>query len=299
MQTVLEDIVTRYINHWIQESGYSNIALAGGVFANVKLNQRIHELPSAQSIFIHPGMGDEGLALGAALFKCFQLCQQTQTRFECNRIDHVYWGPEFSTSQIENEIKESGLPYEDCPNIEEKVAALIARGKVVARFAGNMEYGPRALGNRSILYQTTDTTVNDWLNKKLHRTEFMPFAPVTLKEYSHQCYKDVGGAEIPAEFMTITFDCTDWMKKNCPAVVHVDGTARPQIINKETTPLYYKIVDEYRKLTGLPSIINTSFNMHEEPIVCTPNDAIRAFKQGSLDYLAMENFLIRNPIAGI
>ena len=102
------------------------------------------------------------------------------------------------------------------------------------------------------------------------------------------------GGRYPAQFMTITFDCTDWMKKHCPAVVHVDGTARPQTIEKTTNPSYYKIVDEYRKITGLPTVINTSFNIHEEPIVCTPADAIRAFKIGHLDYLAMGNFLIAN-----
>jgi carbamoyltransferase len=147
------------------------------------------------------------------------------------------------------------------------------------------------------LYQTTDKTVNDWLNKRLKRTEFMPFAPVTLKEYAQQCYKNVSGAESPAHFMTVTFDCTDWMKERCPAVVHVDGTARPQIIDRESNPSYYRILDEYRKITGLPSIINTSFNMHEEPIVCSPCDAIRAFKESKLDYLALGNYLVRNVSA--
>ena len=123
----------------------------------------------------------------------------------------------------------------------------------------------------------------------------MPFAPVTLKEFADQCYENLDGARYPAEFMTITFDCTDWMKKHCPAVVHVDGTARPQIINEQTNPNYYRIVDEYRKITGLPSVINTSFNMHEEPIVCTPTDAIRAFTDGHLNYLAMGNYLLEHP----
>jgi carbamoyltransferase len=157
-----------------------------------------------------------------------------------------------------------------------------------------MEYGPRALGNRSILSQATDPSVNDWLNKTLHRTEFMPFAPVTLWEFADQCYEHLNGARYPARFMTITVTCTDWMKKHCPAVVHVDGTARPQLLQKETNPSYYRILDEYRKLSGLPSLINTSFNMHEEPIVCSPRDAIRAFKDGGIPYLAIGAFLLRN-----
>jgi carbamoyltransferase len=125
----------------------------------------------------------------------------------------------------------------------------------------------------------------------------MPFAPVTLEEYAEQCYLAMDGARYPAKFMTITFDCTSWMKEHCPAVVHVDGTARPQLIGRAANRSYYKIVDEYRKLTGLPSVINTSFNMHEEPIVCSPEDAIRGFLQGGLDFLAMGHFVIKHPHA--
>lgn len=292
IQFILEDVVTQYVDYWVRQSNSPDVALAGGVFSNVKLNQRIHGLETVKSIFIHPGMGDEGLATGAALWKCFQLCKKAGTRFEFQRINNVFWGPEFSETEMKDAITASGCRYEYHRNIEEKIARLLADGKVVARFAGRMEYGPRALGNRSILYQPTDTTVNDWLNKRLKRTEFMPFAPVTLKEYAHQCYKNLNGAENPARFMTITFDCTDWMKKHCPAVVHVDGTARPQLVDSQLEPEYFKIVDEYRKITGLPSVINTSFNMHEEPIVCTPKDAIRAFQLGHLDYLAMCNLLV-------
>ena len=125
----------------------------------------------------------------------------------------------------------------------------------------------------------------------------MPFAPSTLAEYANQSYLNVDGASDAAKFMTITFECTDWMKKHCPGVVHVDGTARPQLVRKEDNPSYYKIIDEYRKITGLPSIINTSFNIHEEPIVCTPEDAIRAFTIGHLDYLAIGHFLVKNSAA--
>jgi carbamoyltransferase len=207
----------------------------------------------------------------------------------------VYFGPSFSDAEIERAVAKERLPAERVTDIEHTVAKLLAQGYVVARFAGRMEYGPRALGNRSILYQATDSTVNDWLNKRLNRTEFMPFAPVTLAEFADQCYEDLPGARYPAQFMTITFKCTEWMKKNCPAVVHVDGTARPQIIHQETNPSYYRIVDEYRKLTGLPSLINTSFNMHEEPIVCSPSDALRAFTDGGLDYLAIGNYLLEHP----
>jgi carbamoyltransferase len=294
MQVVLEEIVTRYVDHWVRQVGSSKLALAGGVCANVKLNQRLHNLDSVDSVFIHPGMGDEGLAAGAALLKCFELSKRRGDGFEADLIDNVYWGPEYSEREVEHAITAAGYAVDRQENIEVRIAKLLARGKIVARFNGRMEYGPRALGNRSILYQTTDKSVNDWLNKRLKRTEFMPFAPVTLREYVGQCYKNISGAEKPAEFMTITFDCTEWMKERCPAVVHIDGTARPQIIEHATNPSYYKILDEYRKITGLPSIINTSFNMHEEPIVCSPSDALRAFRESQLDHLAIGNYLVRN-----
>jgi carbamoyltransferase len=158
-----------------------------------------------------------------------------------------------------------------------------------------MEYGPRALGNRSILYRASEPEVNQWLNQRLGRTEFMPFAPATLYEARHECYKNMDGGEFAAQFMTLTFDCTDFMRRTCPAAVHVDGTARPQLINSATNPSFHQIVSEYHRLSGIPSVINTSFNMHEEPIVNTPNDAIRAFLQGNLDYLAIGTFLVPHP----
>jgi carbamoyltransferase len=297
MQQVLEEISGTYIDHWVQKIGCGDLAVAGGVFANVKLNQRIHELKSVETVFIHPGMGDEGLALGAAFALADSMRSESDPLIPSQKLRDVYFGPDYDKNEIEKAIAQDGLRAEYVPDIERRIAELLADGLVVARFAGRMEYGPRALGNRSVLYQTTDPTVNDWLNKQLKRTEFMPFAPVTLEEYAEHCYEGLAGATYPAQFMTLTFNCTSWMKEHCPAVVHVDGTARPQLINAEANPSYYKIVDEYRKITGLPSLINTSFNMHEEPIVCSPGDAIRGFIDGGLDSLALGNFLLLNPKA--
>jgi carbamoyltransferase len=158
-----------------------------------------------------------------------------------------------------------------------------------------MEYGPRALGNRSVLYRAMEPEVNQWLNQRLGRTEFMPFAPATLFEERHRCYNNMDGAEMAAQFMTITFDCTDFMRRTCPAAVHIDGTARPQLVRQEVNPSFYRILQEYWRLSGIPSIINTSFNMHEEPIVNSPSDAIRAFLKGHLDYLAIGNCLVKHP----
>jgi carbamoyltransferase len=145
------------------------------------------------------------------------------------------------------------------------------------------------------LYHAREPEVNQWLNKRLGRTEFMPFAPVTLMEDAARCFHGISGAEHAAEFMTITFDCTPWMREQCPAAVHVDGTARPQLVRREVNPGYYAIVEEYAKLSGIPCLINTSFNMHEEPIVCTPADAVRAFLDGKLDALAIGPYLVKSP----
>jgi carbamoyltransferase len=139
--------------------------------------------------------------------------------------------------------------------------------------------------------------VNQWLNQRLGRTEFMPFAPATLAEHRGACYLNTEGCAHAAEFMTLTFDCTGEMKRNSPAAVHVDGTARPQLVTATSNPSFHRILTEYHALTGLPSVINTSFNMHEEPIVCSPDDAIRAFLQGNLDYLAIGDFLAAHPSA--
>ena len=297
VQVVLEEVCCKYVDHWVRRTGVGDVAVAGGIFANVKLNQRVHELEPVRSIFVHPGMGDEGLAVGAGLALSAKRRFVSGESVEAEPLEHVYFGPAYSEKVIEDAIRRSGLQAEHVPDIEKKIAGLLANGHVVARFAGRMEYGPRALGNRSILYQPTDPSVNDWLNAKLARTEFMPFAPVTLWEYADQCYENIDGARHSASFMTITFDCTKWMKETCPAVVHIDGTARPQLIERRTNPSYYRIVDEYRQITGLPSVINTSFNIHEEPIVCTPQDAMRAFQDGHLEFLAMEHFLLRNPRA--
>jgi carbamoyltransferase len=291
-QRALEIVATNYIRHYIQRTGIEAIVLAGGVVANVKMNQRILEIPEVRHIFVYPNMGDGGCGTGAAF-----LADRESVK-ERHSYRTVYFGPDYTEAEMAAELKELGLRCEHIIPIELVVAKLIHEGNVVARFNGRMEYGPRALGNRSILYRATEPEVNQWLNQRLGRTEFMPFAPVTLFEQRHRCYENVDGAEFAAQFMTITLNCTDYMKRACPAAVHVDGTARPQLIREEVNPSYYRILREYHSLSGIPSLINTSFNMHEEPIVNSPRDAVRAFLQGNIDYLAMGNFLVRHPLRG-
>ena len=285
-QRVFEEVICSYTRYYMEKTGIKNIALAGGAFANVKLNLRIKEL-NADHIFIHPHMGDGGTAAGAALYAT------QDNKIKPYELQHIYFGPSYSDKEIKQELDKSNLDFKRMKDIEYQIAELLAKGKVVARFNGAMEYGPRALGNRSILYQATDPSVNDWLNKNLKRTEFMPFAPVTLERFAKKSYENLKGSEYTARFMTICFNATSYLKENCPAVVHVDNTARPQIIRKQDNLSYYKVLEEYYKITKIPSIINTSFNMHEEPIVCSPDDAIRSFKQGHLDYLAIGNYLVK------
>ncbi|MTI79104.1 MAG: carbamoyltransferase [Marinobacter sp.] len=287
-QYVLEKVATNYIRYWVQKTGIDTIVLSGGVTANVKLNQRIFEIEGVNHIFVYPNMGDGGCGTGAALYHSWPGGVEPS-------ISSAYMGPDYSEAEIERALQAEGLDFQRPQNLAAEVATLIHGGEVVARFDGRMEYGPRALGNRSIMYHAREPEVNQWLNKRLGRTEFMPFAPVTLYEARDKCYHNIRGAEHAAEFMTITFDCTEFMRENCPAAVHVDGTARPQLIQREVNPGYYDILKEYEKLSGIPSLINTSFNMHEEPIVDSPEDAVRAFMQGALDYLAIGPFLVKHP----
>jgi len=288
-QHVLEIVATRYVAHYLRQTGLRNLVLSGGVVANVKLNQRLRELPGVERLFVHPNMGDGGCGTGAALLAFNGSSARSEP------IADVFWGPCFNEAQLAEALDRAQLPFDRYMPIEPKIAQLIAEGKVVARFDGRMEYGPRALGNRSILYHAREPEVNQWLNQRLGRTEFMPFAPATLYEHRDDCYKNIDGADYAAQFMTVTFDCTERMKRECPAAVHVDGTARPQLVTSTSNPSFYRIISEYHRLTGIPSVINTSFNMHEEPIVCTPDDAIRAFLQGNLEYLAIGNFLVAHP----
>ena len=294
-QRRLEEVVPVLVARAARRTGLRSVALAGGVFANVRLNQAIAELDEIDDVWIFPAMGDEGLGLGAALYAAAR-----RTPLRPFRLRDAYLGVESSEAEMRRALDAEGLradPQRD-PALAARVAELLAAGRVVALYRGRMEFGPRALGHRTILYQTTDATVNDWLNKRLKRTEFMPFAPVTLAEHADRCYVGLDACRYASEFMTITCGCTPWMRDVSPAVVHLDGTARPQLIRRDVEPFYYDILAEYHRRTGLPSLINTSFNMHEEPIVCTPDDAVRAFLQGHLDALVLGPFLVERDGAG-
>jgi carbamoyltransferase len=288
VQRRLEEVVAEYLRPILRETGMRRLALAGGVFANVKLNQRLYELDEVDEIYIHPNMGDGGNALGSAL----QLAYSNGRTPSPSPLGDVYLGPSFSDEEIEDELRRLGLPYTRYEDVEAEVAQRVAERKVVGRFNGRMEYGPRALGNRSILAHPADTEINDVLNKRLHRTEFMPFAPSVLAEDARELFELSDGSMRAAEFMTITCDVKSTRQADIPAVTHVDGTARPNVVHRDVNPAYHRVISEFKKRTGLGAIINTSFNIHEEPIVCTPRDACTAYQQGSVDALAIGRFLV-------
>lgn len=293
IQRHLEDMVISFIKAMVKLTQLKRIVLAGGVFSNIKLNQKIREIEGLEGVWIFPNMGDGGRAIGSALALWAMKEIKRGNEWKPERIKEVFWGPEFSAENIEDELKRNSLKYEKVKEIEEVLADYLAQGKIVARFSGRMEYGPRALGNRSILYQAKDNTVNNWLNKRLRRDNFMPFAPAVLKEFA-QDYLQRYSREGPGAFMTITYNVTDRCLREAPGIVHIDKTARPQIVDRESNPSFYKILLAYWKKTGLPLLINTSFNIHEQPIVCTPYDAIRTFKAARLDILAIGNFIVKN-----
>ena len=287
-QEVMEEVVVAFCRDALKATNLPKVVLAGGVFANVKLNQRILSLDEVKNIYIHPNMGDGGLAVGAAL----QTLAEKKNDCLPSFLSTVYLGPEWNDDQIKAILDRESRTYTYHKNIEEHIADLLVHGRVVGRFSGRMEYGPRALGNRSILARPTDVTVNDWLNKRLQRTEFMPFAPSTLEEEAGNHYRGWQPDHIAARFMTITYEATPMARELAPATIHVDGTSRPQIVRRQDNPSYYEILHHFYKKTGIPSIINTSFNMHEEPIVCTPEDALRALDAGGVEILAINCFLV-------
>ncbi len=286
-QRVLEDVATNYIARWVKRMGVSHIACAGGVFANVKMNQRVMEIPGVEGVFVFPAMGDGGAGVGAAYALQAELGGCVP-----ERLAHVYLGPSYSERDMELALQSSGLDFKRPANLTASVVDHLEADRVVARFDGAMEFGPRALGNRSILYPARDPSVNKWLNDRLKRTEFMPFAPISLAERAEDLYANVSKMRHTAEFMTVTTDCTPEMRSASPAAVHVDGTARPQLVTEAANPGVYALLREYGRRTGIPTLINTSYNMHEEPIVCSPNDAIRAFQDGGLEVLALGPFLV-------
>jgi carbamoyltransferase len=290
-QAVFEESIVGLARNLMRETGMRHLALNGGVFANVKLNQRLAALPEVDRVFVYPGMSDTGNSVGAALMVLDRL-GPGYFGHKAHALRDVYLGPSFTDGEVRAELERRGLSCErlDEGTLVERTAQAIHAGRVVGWFQGRMEFGPRALGNRSMIARPTDATINKTLNDRLDRTEFMPFAPSVLAEYADELFDDVEPGRHTAEFMTITYDVRAHWHDRIPAVVHVDGTARPQLVRKDRNPLYWRVLERYRQLSGIPLVLNTSFNVHEEPIVCQPKEAAQALVENRIDCLAIGTY---------
>jgi carbamoyltransferase len=289
-QHLLEEITIAYLREFLAQTKLRNVCLAGGVFGNVKLNQRILELDEVDDIYVFPQMGDGGNAFGGALIRLYELGESLE-----HPLQDVYLGPRYSDAEILAAVSAFADEVQSVP-LERytltRIAREIAGGAVVGLFTGRMEYGPRALGARTVLARATEKNITAVLNRRLNRSEFMPFAPVTLEEEADTYYKGWRSEQLASRFMTVCYECTERANRETPGIVHVDNTARPQVIARAANPLYYDIVREYRGLTGIPTVINTSFNNHEEPIVCSPEDAIKSLLIDNVDYVVMESQVV-------
>lgn len=286
VQRETEKAVLALIDYAVQKTGCKNVCLAGGVALNCKANGLIAQSGKIQKLFIQPAAADDGTALGAALYGHMII----NKKLPLFQMGHAYWGPEFTSKQIEQTLLAYKIPFlRLATNAPDKIAELLADGKIVGLFQGRMEFGPRGLGNRSILADPRDDSMKDKVNDSVkYRENWRPFAPSILEEYYHAFFD----TEIDSPFMILSFP----LKKNCSyrisAAVHVDQTARPQSVSRSTNPYYWDIISAFHKKTGVPAVLNTSFNLKGEPIVCSPFDAIRTFYTSGLDALVLNDFLI-------
>jgi len=284
IQQVLEDTMLRSIENLLARFPSKHLGVAGGVFANVRLNRLLAERLDLDEVFIFPAMGDEGLPVGSALIYLLERDGLKSWLDQRRPLGPIFLGRDY-TDAIDPAL--SALPnvrrVEGSP-VTEAVKRLV-QGQIGAIFTGRMEYGPRALGARSILANPSRRETHDLLNQRLARTEFMPFAPVIAAERAADVF-DVNAVNARAcEYMTIACDVRPQWRDRIPAVVHVDGSARPQTIRREDNPLYYDLVRGFEAASGLPVLVNTSFNVHEEPIVNSPAECARALTDGRIDFV--------------
>lgn len=276
-----------YLVKTIKEmTGEENLCMAGGVALNSVMNGRLfHETPF-KNFFVQPAAGDAGCALGSAFYVWHQILGKPRS-FQMN---HAYWGPRFSNDECRAALDDAGLKYETLPDEEllPKVAKLISEGAIIGWFNGRMELGPRALGARSFLADPRRKDMREILNQKVKLREwFRPLAPSMLEENGTEIF----GVEHHDPFMITVIEVAEEYKPKIPAVVHVDGTARPQMVNKDANPRYWRLINEFKKITGVPMLLNTSFNV-QEPIVCSPKDAVKTFNNSNFDALVLENNLV-------
>lgn len=284
-QRLLEMEMLDFLEHWIKKEDATRLTTAGGVFLNVKLNQGVIDRSLVEEYHIFPDAGDPGLPVGSAMY-AWQ--QKTGERQPPARITDVYWGPEYSQEEIEATLRSRNLPFRRSSDISKETAELIAAGKIVGWFQGRGESGPRALGGRSILMDPRRAENKDIINARVkYREPFRPFCPSMTREaakrYLNTTHED--------RFMICASSVTGEAAKAIPAVVHVDNTVRPQVVGDENGR-YRALIEHFGALTGVPVVLNTSFNIKGEPIVSTPAEAIRCFFDTGMDVLALGDFLV-------
>jgi carbamoyltransferase len=245
----------------------------------------IREYGNFKNIWVQPASGDAGTALGAALWVDAQIRKEETKSFT---MDHCYWGPEYTDEEIEKFLKWTKVPYRKLNDVAKETAAILAEDKIIGWFQGRMEFGPRALGARSILASPIHAEMQAKLNDIKDREDFRPVAPVVLESDASEWFENAG----QSPFMLFVYCVRSDKANKIPAVRHVDGTARIQTVNEKQHPRYHALLKEFKKLTGVPVLVNTSFNTRGEPIVCTPRDAIECFWTSPFDALVINSFLL-------
>ncbi len=291
LQARLEEVYLGMLRKLAKQSQRRAVSLAGGVAFNCVANGKIFDATPFEHVYVHPAAGDAGLAVGAALYVWHQILDKPRSFV----MDHAYWGPSFSRQQIQRAITASepaskGFVVADLPEGEllKRTAAIIADGKVLGWFQGRAEWGPRALGNRSIVADPRRPEMKEILNRRIkHREVFRPFAPSILAEETGTWFEK----SHPSPFMTLAYSVKPDKRQQIPAPTHVDGTGRVQTVTREANPRYHALISAFRDLTGVPVVLNTSFN-DNEPIVCTPEEAVDCFFRTQMDALVLGDFLI-------
>lgn len=284
-QDLLEEAVNNLVSYGLKETGSSNVCVAGGVGMNCKMNGKILEQQDVENVFVIPPSSDNGSSIGAAL-QLFKDLGNDPTKF---KMDHAYYGPSFSNDEIKHVLDYCKVNYSYHEDIEKITAKKIYDNKIVGWFQGRMEIGSRALGNRSILGNPLNINMKDIINSHVkHRESYRPFCPSMLAEDADKYLEDIESAP----YMIVAYNAKEGIDKKLPAVVHVDNSVRPQTVRKQDNPRYWNLINEFKKLTGESVVLNTSFNVAGEPVVCTPADAVRCFFGTGIDVLAIGNYLI-------
>ena len=285
VQALLENVIGQSVRRLLEQHQLRRLGLGGGVFANVRLNRLLAETLPVDEVFIVPPMGDDGLVIGGVLQ--FLLERDGLPRWLKQRrwLTELYWGGNYDGA-VAAAFAQSHCITRQEGDPARRAAEWLAQGRVGAVYHGRMEFGPRALGARSILANPSDASINQVLNERLQRNEFMPFAPVVGEAEAEEVFDIRRVNRYAARFMTISCATAKGWRKRIPAVVHIDDTARPQIIRRADNPLYFDILSGFKAQTGLPVLINTSFNAHEEPIVNRPEECLRALEEARVDFVA-------------